>query len=292
MGKSLTGNELAWQDQDQISVANIVGGCYVVNCCPEGPYWTGDNVGWMPQPCENMDAGKAHAQAHENLRVDTLPPTRKPPTGMPLAWELKGDVWGAQNDTAWYIVCRDNLGYYFLGSGTGGAAIRCQSFHDGMGEVQWLESAALVRHQGKSAAKRKIYLASSWRNAAQPWAVRTLREAGHEVYDFRNPETHFKWSDIDEDWGHWTAGQYAAALDHPLAEAGFKSDMDAMRWADLFVLVLPCGRSAHLELGWAVGQGLDTAILLDNKSEPELMVKMVGLLTPSIDVLIDWIKKG
>ena len=32
---------------------------------------------------------------------------------------------------------------------------------------------------------RKIYLASSWRNERQPELVRTLRQAGHEVYDFR-----------------------------------------------------------------------------------------------------------
>ena len=33
----------------------------------------------------------------------------------------------------------------------------------------------------------KIYVASSWRNAQQPAVVARLREAGHEVYDFRNP---------------------------------------------------------------------------------------------------------
>ena len=32
---------------------------------------------------------------------------------------------------------------------------------------------------------RRIYLASSWRNPAQPAFVKHLREAGHEVYDFR-----------------------------------------------------------------------------------------------------------
>ena len=35
--------------------------------------------------------------------------------------------------------------------------------------------------------KRKIYVASSWRNEYYPEVVRQLREAGHEVYDFRNP---------------------------------------------------------------------------------------------------------
>lgn len=33
----------------------------------------------------------------------------------------------------------------------------------------------------------KIYLASSWRNERQPAVLAALREAGHEVYDFRNP---------------------------------------------------------------------------------------------------------
>jgi hypothetical protein len=44
----------------------------------------------------------------------------------------------------------------------------------------------------------KIYLASSWKNTAQMNALRLLREAGHEVYDFRNPEpgnTGFSWKE-------------------------------------------------------------------------------------------------
>ena len=35
--------------------------------------------------------------------------------------------------------------------------------------------------------KRKIYVASSWRNGYYPDVVDKLREAGHDVYDFRNP---------------------------------------------------------------------------------------------------------
>ena len=36
-------------------------------------------------------------------------------------------------------------------------------------------------------AKHKIYVASSWRNEFYTEVVETLREAGHDVYDFRNP---------------------------------------------------------------------------------------------------------
>ena len=126
---------------------------------------------------------------------------------------------------------------------------------------------------------RKIYVASSWRNESQPSVVRVLRDAGHEVYDFRNPtnDDHgFHWSEIDPDWQSWSSLAYIKALDDPISERGFRLDMDAMEWADTFVLVQPCGRSAHLEMGWATGQGKDTVMMLefDCKVEPELMAKM------------------
>ena len=132
---------------------------------------------------------------------------------------------------------------------------------------------------------RKIYVASSWRNEQQARVVAALRADGHEVYDFRHPtpEYHgFSWSDIDPLWQDWTPEQYRAALDHPIAKRGFASDFNAMKWADTFVLVLPCGRSAHLELGWACGMGKQTLVLLD-QMEPELMVKMCDHLCLSLE---------
>lgn len=97
----------------------------------------------------------------------------------------------------------------------------------------------------------KIYVASSWRNQNQPTVVAALREAGHEVYDFRNPaegNDGFHWSEIDKFWTGWTSEEYREGLKHPLAEAGFECDMDAMEWADVFVGVQPFGRSASLEM--------------------------------------------
>ena len=96
----------------------------------------------------------------------------------------------------------------------------------------------------------KIYVASSWRNNLQPRVVVALREAGHEVYDFRHPapgNTGFRWSEIAPDWEDWTAEQFREALSHPVAARGFGFDMAALANSDACVLVLPCGRSAHLE---------------------------------------------
>lgn len=129
---------------------------------------------------------------------------------------------------------------------------------------------------------RKIYVASSWRNPIQQEIVGVLRSAGHEVYDFRNPDEDnhnhgFGWSQIDPNWQSWTPEQYTEHLysDNPIIERGFALDAAALDWADTCVLVLPCGRSAHLEAGYAIGQGKPTIFYLHpDKFEPELMYKL------------------
>lgn len=121
----------------------------------------------------------------------------------------------------------------------------------------------------------RIYVASSWRNEQQPGIVDLLRQGGHAVYDFRNPFNGvpgFTWSEIDPDWQAWSAARYRELLTtHPVAALGFVSDLRGMQWADTCVLVLPCGRSAHLEAGWFCGQGKRCIILTRDGEEPELM---------------------
>jgi hypothetical protein len=129
--------------------------------------------------------------------------------------------------------------------------------------------------------KRKIYVATSWRNELQPRVVAALRREGHEVYDFRNPaEGHggFHWSEIDRDWKNWSLQKYVVEIErHPIAAAGFKLDKDGLNWCDTCVLVLPCGRSAHLEAGYACGQGKDVIFMLnEDRFEPELMYLLGG----------------
>lgn len=106
--------------------------------------------------------------------------------------------------------------------------------------------------------------------------VKGLRNSGHEVYDFRNPPNGagFGWEEIHKDWIEWTAEQYTQALNHPRAIEGYNSDMDAMIWADVCVLLLPSGRSAHLEAGWMKGNGKKLIIITNDGEEPELMAKM------------------
>ncbi len=137
---------------------------------------------------------------------------------------------------------------------------------------------------------RRIYVASSWRNPFQEHVVSALRISGHQVYDFKNPRpgnTGFSWKSIGLIREGCTAQDYIAALDHPVAKAGFASDFNAMKWADAFVLVLPCGRSAHLELGWAAGSGKQTMILTQDGEEPELMAKMCDHICTSLQEVVE-----
>lgn len=135
----------------------------------------------------------------------------------------------------------------------------------------------------------KIYVASSWRNDQQPHVVIALRDAGHTVYDFRNPSHGlggFHWSHIDENWQSWTPTDYRShLLNSPIAAQGYLTDFRAMQWADICVLVMPCGRSAHLELGWCTGTGKSTVILLSD-GEPELMNLMADTICISLDEVL------
>jgi hypothetical protein len=144
-----------------------------------------------------------------------------------------------------------------------------------------------------------VYVASSWRNNLQPAVIEILRAAGIDCYDFRNPAegNHgFRWTDVDPSWTGANGGDgtteptaYLRAIEHPVAIAGFESDFAAMEKADTFVLILPCGRSAHLELGWAVGAGKRTAILLDDPCTPELMYRMVDHVALTVMDLLGWL---
>ncbi len=138
----------------------------------------------------------------------------------------------------------------------------------------------------------KVYVASSWRNEEQPAVVEAIQGAGHEVYDFRHPSmgpsargAGFHWSEIDSSWKFWTPDEFRKALNHPIASNGFKSDSMGLGWCDACVLVMPCGRSSHLELGYCAGAKKLSIILLGD-GEPELMYGLADDLCISIDEVL------
>ena len=136
----------------------------------------------------------------------------------------------------------------------------------------------------------KIYVASSWRNVLQPAVVQMLRLFGHEVYDFRHPapgNTGFSWAEIDPNWQTWTPAQYRDALQHQIAIRGYGYDIGALNACDACLLVLPSGRSASWEFGYAMGAGKRGAVYMPEACEPELMYREAEILTTD-DELSAW----
>ena len=77
-------------------------------------------------------------------------------------------------------------------------------------------------------AGHHIYVASNWRNVYYPDVVAKLREAGHDVYDFRNPpsgDPGFKWGNVDSHFMEWSPEEYRDHLMHPKAVKQFKNDI-------------------------------------------------------------------
>jgi NTP pyrophosphatase (non-canonical NTP hydrolase) len=139
-----------------------------------------------------------------------------------------------------------------------------------------------------------IYVASSWRNDFQPEVVKVLRKDGHRVYDFKEDGDGwgqgihgpggFHWSEIDPDWQKWPSDiqKYIDGLKNPRATEGFHRDMDALEQADACVMVMPCGSSASMEMGWAVGANCHVYVYIPRMREPDLMVKMADLVTADL----------
>lgn len=138
-------------------------------------------------------------------------------------------------------------------------------------------------------SRNKFYVASSWRNEYHNDVIELLNRFKQQVYDYRNPDdgAHgFAWSHIDVNWGKWSTKEYIKALEHPVAIKGFINDFSAMKWANICILLLPSGRSAHTEAGWMKGAGKKVYVLSPDKHEPELMYKIYdGIFTNLTDLI-------
>ena len=113
----------------------------------------------------------------------------------------------------------------------------------------------------------KIYVASSWKNKDLCLSLAAwLRSEGHEVDCFCDPSTgrySFHWSELVEKEDDLAAFDQFKFMADPRTRRAFDEDKKWLDWAEAVVLLLPSGRSAHLEGGYAKGQGKRLYILGD-----------------------------
>ena len=135
-----------------------------------------------------------------------------------------------------------------------------------------------------------IYLIGSLRNPEVPSIAQTLRGRGFEVFDdwyAAGPEADDKWRDYEKGRGH----SYLEALAGLAAEHVFFFDLEHLDRSKEVVLVLPAGKSGHLELGYALGRGKPGYILLDNPERWDVMYRFAKLVTTDLEEIISDIKR-
>lgn len=114
---------------------------------------------------------------------------------------------------------------------------------------------------------KTIYLIGSLRNPSVPILANEIRKEGFDVFDdwFAAGEiADDSWRDYEKGKGH----TFQQALKGYAAKHVFEFDYFHIQRADIGVMVLPAGKSGHLELGWMLGQGKPGFILFE-KEDPE-----------------------
>ena len=120
---------------------------------------------------------------------------------------------------------------------------------------------------------KKIYIGGALANAEIVTVTKALADEGYDAFSewyTPGPEADVLWRDYELALGY----TYREALQRASAKNTFEFDKRNIDDSDVFVMVLPCGKSAHLELGYAIGKGIRGIIYMPN--EPERWDVMYG----------------
>lgn len=131
-----------------------------------------------------------------------------------------------------------------------------------------------------------IYLIGSLRNPNVPEVANAIRKAGIEVFDdwyAAGPEADDKWKEYELGRGR----TYKEALNGLAARNTFNFDLRNLSRANGAVLVLPAGRSGHLELGYVIGSGKPAWILLDNPDRWDVMYQFATVCYSQEELIED-----
>lgn len=133
--------------------------------------------------------------------------------------------------------------------------------------------------------KYEYFVASRWRNRDNVLElVKKLRNKGKTVYSFfessnvlrhinNDPEDYMR----DFEKLDWEKDQYVKEI--------FINDMEAEKESHNFIMLLPAGKSAHIEAGVAYGLGRK-CILIGEQKEAESLYRIFSECYPTIDDFI------
>lgn len=133
---------------------------------------------------------------------------------------------------------------------------------------------------------RSIYLIGSLRNPTVREIANKLRAEGHQVFD----DWHASGEHADDIWREYEQQRgrtYLEALKGTFAHHAFAYDKQHLQEADTAILVLPAGKSGHIEFGYMIGQGKRGFILLDTPDRWDMMYLFATGVFDSLEKLME-----
>jgi hypothetical protein len=134
---------------------------------------------------------------------------------------------------------------------------------------------------------RSVYVIGSLRNPEVPKLASFLRTMGYDAFDdwyAAGPEADDYWRDYEKAKGN----SFAGALQGWAAEHVWSYDKSHLDRCEAAVLMLPAGKSGHLELGYFIGTGKPGFIILDDQPERyDVMYKFATAVVHNKEELAD-----
>ncbi len=153
----------------------------------------------------------------------------------------------------------------------------------------WCRCAAAVSPTTQE--KPSIYVIGSLKNERTLEVALALRNFGWDVFDDwygAGPNADDHWQAYENQRGR----NFKEALAGRAAQHIFQLDKTNLDRCSAGVLVLPAGKSGHLELGYLIGQGKPGYILLDGEPERfDLMYNFATQVFLSVDEMIAALKR-
>lgn len=134
-----------------------------------------------------------------------------------------------------------------------------------------------------------VYVIGSLRNPIIPDIGNRLRSIGWDVFDdwhAAGPHADDEWKRYEEERGN----TYREALKGYAAKHVFEFDLFHLDRCDAALLVLPAGKSGHLELGYMVGSGKRTGVVLDTPERWDVMYQFANQVFFSVDEMLQEFK--
>lgn len=135
-----------------------------------------------------------------------------------------------------------------------------------------------------------IYVIGSLRNPTVPAIANQIRAAGFEAFD----DWHGAGPHADDEWQRYEGERgrtFREALAGRAAQHIFQLDYVNLNRSAGTLLVLPAGKSGHLEFGYNRGRGVPSVILMPGEPERfDLMYNFAHLVTDSMSEVVEYFR--